>query len=158
MTGVYNEIDVSGCVNVRESLFSGRRGCLVAAFLRAACSCLNSLQRLSWKRINFQSSQDWVKHTSSRTVILQGNMAGGLVLTHVECVCVCVSGWETHASSIEKPLENIRGVNQTFKDSVWFTIYGTLWEKHLGTIYINLIHLSQFVQHISSQGFDKTFS
>lgn len=41
-----------------ESLFSGRRGCFATAFLRTACSCLNSRQRLSWKRMNFQSSQD----------------------------------------------------------------------------------------------------
>lgn len=59
-------------VHSRESLFSGRRTCFVAVFLRTACSCLNSRQRFSWKRINFQRSQDWVKHTNSRTVILKG--------------------------------------------------------------------------------------
>lgn len=72
MTSVKYLNKSNGCLHSRESLFSGRRACFVVAFLRAACSCLNSLQRLSWKRINFQRSQDWVKHTSSRTVILQG--------------------------------------------------------------------------------------
>lgn len=61
---------IAARLHLQESLLIGRRACFGAVFFRTACSCLNSLQRLSWKRINFQSSQDWVKHTSSRTVIL----------------------------------------------------------------------------------------
>ena len=115
---------VTGWLYSRESLFSVRRGCFGAAFLRTGCSCLNSLQRLSWKRINFQSSQDWVKHPSNRTVILKGPEARRLVRLWVlengpDIVCWIneITLWPWHVL-LDQGQKNISLISQGLTETI----------------------------------------